>query len=47
MVRVNRWTATALSTILLFLGLLIAGTRIVQAEPAAKQGIERGTFYFS
>ncbi|HWB07816.1 MAG TPA: M56 family metallopeptidase [Pirellulales bacterium] len=33
-VRVNRWTATALSAVFLFLGLLIAGTRIVQAEPA-------------
>jgi beta-lactamase regulating signal transducer with metallopeptidase domain len=37
MIRVNRWTAAALIAIFLFLGLLIAGTTIVQAEPAVNQ----------
>jgi WD40 repeat protein len=36
-VRVNRWTATAWSAVFLFLGLLIAGTRIVKAEPAGQE----------
>ena len=35
MIRVNRWTATALSATFLLLALLIAGVRIVRAEPAA------------
>jgi beta-lactamase regulating signal transducer with metallopeptidase domain len=37
MVRVNRWASAALSTIFLFLAILIAGTTIVQADPPVKQ----------
>lgn len=34
MTRINRWTAAALTATFLLLALLIAGTRLVQAEPA-------------
>ena len=35
MIRVNRWTAAALTAAFLLLALLIAGTRVVQAGPTA------------
>lgn len=37
MTRVNRWAAAILTATFLMLTLLIAGTRIVQAEPVAKE----------
>ncbi len=43
MIRVNRWTAVALAATFLLLALLIAGTRIVQAEAAADKAAPAGT----
>ncbi len=42
MIRVNRWTAAALTATFLLLALLIAGTRVVQAEPAANKAEPAG-----
>lgn len=42
MIRVNRWTVAALTVVFLLLGLLVAGTRVVQAEPAAKDAAPAG-----
>ncbi|MBN2024500.1 MAG: M56 family metallopeptidase [Pirellulales bacterium] len=42
MIRVNRWTVAALTTTFLLLALLIAGTKVVQAEPAANKAVPAG-----
>ena len=36
MIRVNRWTAAALTATFLLIALLIAGTKVLEAEPADK-----------
>ncbi len=43
MIRVNRWTIAALTATFLLLALLMAGTRVVQAEPAADEAVPPGT----
>ena len=42
MIRVNRWTTAALSAAFLLFALLIAGTRVVQAEPVANEAVPAG-----
>ena len=37
MIRVSRWTATALTATFLLLALLLAATKVVQAEPTAEK----------